>query len=87
MCVQLCPTLCDLMGYSLPGSSLHVILQARILEWLTMSSFRGSSQLRDELASSESPALQMDSLPLSCLGSSIIIFYIGENHKQKSYLI
>ena len=29
---QLCPTLCDPMNYSLPGSSVHGILQARILE-------------------------------------------------------
>ena len=30
---QSCPTLCDTMGYSPPGSSVHGILQARILEW------------------------------------------------------
>ena len=29
---QLCPTLCDPMNYSLPGSSVHRIFQARILE-------------------------------------------------------
>ena len=38
-----CPTLCDLMGCSPPGSSVHGILQARILEWVAMSSSRGSS--------------------------------------------
>ena len=32
--LQLCPTLCDPMDYSLPGSSVHGILQARILEWV-----------------------------------------------------
>ena len=84
MCAQLCPTLCDLMDYSLPGCSLHVILQARILQWVIISSFRGSSQLK---ASSESLALQVDTLPLCHLGSPIVIFYIGENHKQKSYVI
>ena len=31
---QSCPTLCDPMGHSLPGSSDHGILQARILEWV-----------------------------------------------------
>ena len=36
-------TLCDPMDYSLSGSSVHGILQARILEWLTMPSSRGSS--------------------------------------------
>ena len=30
---QLCPTLSDPMDYSLPGSSIHVIFQARVLEW------------------------------------------------------
>ena len=40
-------TLCDPMDYSLPGSSVHGILQARILEWVAMLSNRGSSQPRD----------------------------------------
>ena len=35
---QSCPTLCDLMDCSLPGSSVHGILQARILEWVTFPS-------------------------------------------------
>ena len=39
----LCPTLCDPMGCSLPGSSVHGISQARILEWATNSFSRGSS--------------------------------------------
>ena len=30
---QSCPTLSDPMDYSLPGSSIHGILQARVLEW------------------------------------------------------
>ena len=34
--LQLCPTLCDPMNYSPPGSSVHGILQARILEWVAM---------------------------------------------------
>ena len=34
---QSCPTLCDTMDCSLPGSSLHGILQARILEWVAIS--------------------------------------------------
>ena len=33
---QLCPTLCDPMDCSLPSSSVHGILQARILEWVTI---------------------------------------------------
>ena len=44
---QLCPTLCDPVDYSLPGSSIHGILQARILEWVAISFSRGSSRPRD----------------------------------------
>ena len=40
-------TLCDPMNYSLSGSSVHGILQARILEWVAMPFSRGSSQPRD----------------------------------------
>ena len=36
--LQLCPALCDLMDCSLPGPSVHGILQARILEWITCPS-------------------------------------------------
>ena len=44
---QSCPTLCDRMDCSLPGSSVHRILQARILEWVANSFSRGSSWPRD----------------------------------------
>ena len=40
---QLCPTLCGRMDCSLPGSSVHGISQARILEWVATSFPRGSS--------------------------------------------
>ena len=40
-------TLCDPVDYSSLGSSVHGILQARILEWTAMPSSRGSSQPRD----------------------------------------
>ena len=40
---QSCPILCDPVDYSPPGSSVHGILQARILEWVTISFSRGSS--------------------------------------------
>ena len=45
---QSCLTLCDPMDYSPPGSSVHGILQATILEWVAMPSSRGSSQPRDQ---------------------------------------
>ena len=44
---QSCPSLWDPMDCSLPGSSLHGIFQARILEWVATSFSRGSSQPRD----------------------------------------
>ena len=34
---QSCPTLCDPMDYSLPGSSVHGIFQARVLEWVAIA--------------------------------------------------
>ena len=44
---QLCPTLCDPIDCSLPGSSVHGIPQARILEWVAIPFSRGSFQSRD----------------------------------------
>ena len=44
---QSCSTLCDTMDYSLPGSSIQGIFQARILEWVAISFLRRSSQPRD----------------------------------------
>ena len=41
-------TLCDPMDCSLPGSSVHGIPQARILEWVVVPFCRGSSQPRDQ---------------------------------------
>ena len=44
---QSCLTLCNPTDYSLPGFSVHGILQARILEWIAIPFSRGTSQLRD----------------------------------------
>ena len=45
---QLYLTLCDPMNCNLPGSSVHEILQARILDWVAIPFSRGSSQPRDQ---------------------------------------
>ena len=45
---QLCQTLCDPKDCIPPGSSVHRILQARILEWVANAFARGSSQARDQ---------------------------------------
>ena len=47
LCAQSGPTLCDTVGYSLLSYSVHVVFQARILEWVAISFSRGSSQSRD----------------------------------------
>ena len=48
-CAKSCLTLCNPMDCSLPGSSVHCILQARILEWVAISFSRVSSQPRDRI--------------------------------------
>ena len=44
---QSCPTLCDPMDCSLPGSSVHGVFQARVLAWVVIPFCRGSSRPRD----------------------------------------
>ena len=65
---QPCLTLCNPMDHGPPGSSVHGILQARILEWVAMPSFRASSNPGFEL---KSPALQTDSLPSEPTGGPL----------------
>ena len=57
MCVyaQSCLTPCNPMDCSLPGCSVHGILQVRILEWVAISYPRGSSQPRDQTCTTEAP--------------------------------
>ena len=55
--LELCPTLCNPMDCSLPGSSVHRILQARILEWVAMLSSRGIFLIWRSNACLLSPAL------------------------------
>ena len=45
---QLCLNLCNPVDYSPPGSSVHGICQARILEWVVIPFSRGSYQSRDQ---------------------------------------
>ena len=95
---QLRPTLCDPMDYSPPGSSVHGILLAKILEWVAISFSRGSSPPRDRTGS---PALQADSLPSEPPGKPLArresrnkhsdhstyktIFYLEEIHCHWAY--
>ena len=61
MCAHSCLILCDPMDYSLPGSSVHGIFQARILEWVAISYSRGSAQPGDL----PNPGIEPVSLSLS----------------------
>ena len=54
---QSCLTLCDSMDCSPPGSSVHGILQARVLEWVAMPTSRASSQCRVQTRVSYSPCI------------------------------
>ena len=56
------PTLSDPINCSLPGSSIHGILQARILEWVAVYSSRGPSQPSDQTGISY----------VSCIGKQVL---------------
>ena len=68
---QSCPTLCNPMDCSLPGSSVHGIFQARVLEWIAISFSRGSSNPGIETGAS---ALEADTLPSEPPGKSSIMY-------------
>ena len=68
--LQSCETLCDPMDYSLSGSSVHGILQARILELPCPP----PGDIRNPGIEPRSPALQADSLPSEPPGKLMIVF-------------
>ena len=69
------PTLWDLMDCSFPSSSVHGILQARILEWFASRFSRGSSQPRDQTC------------VFSIAGRFFTIWAIGEEKNHKWFTI
>ena len=74
---QSCPTLCNPMDYSPPGSSAHEIFQARILEWVAISFPR---DLPNPGIEPRSPALQADSLPTELQGKPIKDYRKGQKN-------
>ena len=64
------------MDCSLPGSSVHGILQARILEWVAMPSSEDLLDPAIKPVSPASPALQADFLPTEPLGSNVLIIIL-----------
>ena len=71
---QSCPILCDPMDCSLPSSSVHTIFQARVLEWVAISS---PGDLPDPGIELGSAALSADALPSETPGKSHIPLYSG----------
>ena len=74
MCLvaQSFPTVCDPMDCSPPGSSVHGILQAGILEWVAVPSSRGSSPPRD-------------GTQVSCIAGGIFFFFYHLSHQGSPY--
>ena len=72
--LQLCLTLCNPMDCSLPGFSVHGILQLRILEWFARSSSRGCFQPENQTHASFLLHWQADSLSLLPPGKPIYIY-------------
>ena len=68
----LCPTLCDPTDYSLPGSSVHGILQVRILEWVAILFSRGSFQPKDRTY-------------ISCTGRQILYYCTTWEAQERLY--
>ena len=79
---QLCLTVCDPMDCSPPGSSVHGILQVRILEWVAILFSRGSSRPRDQ---TQSPALQAASLPPEPAGEPQVGMDVRQNKKDTGF--
>ena len=65
---QSCPTLCDPTDCSLPGSSIHGMFQAKVLEWTAIAS---PQDLPNPGIKPRSPALQADALPSEPRGKSL----------------
>ena len=88
---QLCLTLCNPVDYSLPDSSVHRILQTRILEWVAIPFSKGSSHPKDQTQISCIAGQILDSLshqgsPCSASNSSINpISSIFKIHPESSY--
>ena len=86
MCVcevaQSCPTLWDPVDYSPPGSSVHGILQARRLEWVAISFFRGSSQPRDRTRVSCIAGRRNE--PPGKPSIRFSVYYIGSDGKEST---
>ena len=79
---QSCLTLCDPVDCKLPGFSVHGIVQARILEWVAISSSRGSSHARDQTLIFLTQGLNPFHLPMP------VLYYLATwEAQQTSYIL
>ena len=74
--IQSCPTLFDPLDCSPPGSSVHGILQARILEWVAI--FTSPGDFSDLGIEPRSPTLQLNSLPSESPGKPLIYWFLSQ---------
>ena len=79
--LQFCPTLCDPVDCSLSGFSIHGIIQARVLEWVAMSSSRDLPNPGTEPASLTFPELASGSLPLVPTGKPFVTLTNCDTHR------
>ena len=78
---QLCLTLCDPIDCSPPGSSIHGIFQARVLEWVAVSSSRGNNN-----TPGSNKRVELDLCPLLQAGRSSIFIYKVEDIVSRIFL-
>ena len=78
VCAQSCPTLYDPMSCSLPGSSIHGIFQARILEWIAISNPGDLPDTGIETVSPLSPVLASRFLTTKPLGKPHFAHFLIE---------
>ena len=79
--LQSCLTLCDRMDHSLPSSSIHGSLQARILGWVATPSSTESAQPRDQTHVSYFSCIDRQVLYHTCIKPDQILGYT-ENQKK-----
>ena len=83
--LQLCPTLCDPMDCSPPGSSVHGILQARVLEWVACPPPGDLPDPGIEPSSLVSPALAGGFFTTSATWEAIYIYTHIWRHKRRGF--
>ena len=87
--LQLCPMFSNPMGCSLPGFSVHGILQARMLEWVSIPFSRNLPNPRNEPASLKSPALAGRFFTTTTTWEALSLYHIPDisflSIKKKKY--